>query len=101
MAYPCNFGLLRRLLIRGFAKVVLRVLYVKMGQLRGSSSMELKCPAQLLCGSEEAESWGLTEHAARSDFFNQQLLFYIPLQRTGKARRCRGRGHGGEGRELG
>ena len=63
VAHSRNFGLLRVLLIRGSPETVLRVLYVKMGQLRGSSFVELKCSAQLLRGSEEAGSWGLTEHA--------------------------------------
>ena len=63
VADPCNFLLLRNLLIRGFGKEVLRVLYVKLAQLLGSGSMELGCSALLHDGF--LGSWKLEEFRTR------------------------------------
>jgi hypothetical protein len=52
-----NFVLLRVLLIREFAKEVLRVLYSKLVQLLGFSSADLECSAPLLGGV--SGSWKL------------------------------------------
>ena len=46
----CKFGLLRDVLLRGFAKEVLQILHCRIAQLHGSGFLKLACSVLLLAG---------------------------------------------------